>query len=60
MVATAKKTDRSSRSEPAERTVIYRGIKIEPVYGKRSPLARAIRDGFRAMAERSRDEPTKA
>ena len=32
-----------------ERTVIYRGIKIEPTMavGKRSPLARAIRDDLR-------------
>jgi hypothetical protein len=54
MVATAKKTDRSSRSEPAERTVIYRGIKIEPVYGKRSPLAKAIRDALRKSFEQTR------
>jgi len=60
MVATAKKTGRSGRSASVEGTVVYRGIKIEPVIGKRSPLARAIRDGFRAVAERSRDEPTKA
>jgi hypothetical protein len=32
-----------------ERTVIYRGVKIEPTMavGKRSPLARAIRDDLR-------------
>jgi hypothetical protein len=39
-----------------ERTVIYRGIKIEPtmVAGKRSSLARAIRDDLRTKSEQSR------
>lgn len=27
-----------------DRPVIYRGIKIDPIVGRRSPLARAIRD----------------
>jgi len=60
MVAPAKKKARSGRSKQAERAVIYRGIRIEPAVGKRSPLARAIRDGFREMAEQARDEPTPA
>jgi hypothetical protein len=36
-----------------ERTVIYRGIKIEPTMavGERSPLARAIRDELRKKSE---------
>jgi hypothetical protein len=38
-----------------ERTVTYRGIKIEPMKaGKRSPLARAIRDGLRTKSEQPR------
>jgi hypothetical protein len=38
-----------------ERTVTYRGIKIEPMKaGKRSPLARAIRDDLRTRSEQSR------
>ena len=39
-----------------ERTVIYRGIKIEPMTaaGRRSPLARAIRDELRTKSEQSR------
>jgi hypothetical protein len=39
-----------------ERTVIYRGIKIEPTMaaGKRSSLARAIRDDLRTKSEQSR------
>jgi hypothetical protein len=36
-----------------ERPVIYRGIKIEPIAGKRSPIARAIRDGLRTKSEKS-------
>lgn len=38
-----------------ERTVIYRGIKIEPMMaaGKRSPLARAIRDDLRTARGKS-------
>jgi len=60
MVASPRKKARSSRSKPAERAVIYRGIRIEPAVGKRSPLARAIRDGFRELAEQTRDEPTPA
>jgi len=39
---------------------MYRGVMIQPAVGKRSPLARAIRDGFREMAEQARDEPTPA
>ena len=38
-----------------ERTVIYRGIKIEPLKaGKRSPVARAIRDDLRTKSEQLR------
>jgi hypothetical protein len=39
-----------------ERPVIYRGVKIEPpmTAGKRSALARAIRDDLRTKPEQSR------
>jgi hypothetical protein len=37
-----------------ERPVIYRGIKIEPIAGRRSSLARAIRDDLRKQSEQSR------
>lgn len=37
-----------------ERPVIYRGIKIEPIAGKRSAVARAIRDDLRKQSEQSR------
>ena len=31
-------------------TVVYRGVKITPMTGKRSPLAEAIRDGLRSKS----------
>ena len=36
------------------RPVIYRGIKIDPIAGKRSSVARAIRDDLRKQAELAR------
>jgi hypothetical protein len=56
MAATNKKALSQRRSAPAERAVVYRGIKIAPMSGKRSPLARDIRDGLRAMYEKARAE----
>ncbi len=47
MTTTAKKKVPSRRSAPAEQPVLYRGIKIVPMTGTRSPLAKAIRDGLR-------------
>lgn len=37
-----------------ERPVIYRGIKIEPIVGRRSALSRAIRDDLRKQFGQSR------
>jgi hypothetical protein len=69
MAAKAKKGERLARSAEHrrlrghvqlkaadfERTVTYRGIKIEPMKaGKRSPLARAIRDDLRTKSEQPR------
>jgi hypothetical protein len=47
MVTRAKKTGHAIRSATAERTVIYRGIKIAPMSGKRFATANAIRDALR-------------
>lgn len=55
MATTAKKT-RTRKSAPAEKAFLYRGIKIPPPIGRRSPLAEAIRDDFRKLAEQSRRE----
>ncbi len=52
MEMTAKKAATSQRSAPsAERPVVYRGIKIAPIAGKRSPVAKAIRDALRTKSE---------
>jgi hypothetical protein len=57
MATTNKTPSRPRRSAPAEPAVVYRGIKIAPMSGKRSSLARDIRDGLRAMYEKARAEP---
>ena len=48
---------RMARKGKAEREVVYRGIKIAPITGKRSAIAKAIRDALRARSEESRGEP---
>ena len=48
------------RSAPAERVVVYRGIKIAPMIGKRSKIAEAIRDGLKTNSEKLRGDPGKA
>lgn len=61
MATTMNKKTRTRRPASAERTVIYRGIKIAPMTGRRSPLAQAIRDGLRTRkAEQPRGEPAQA
>jgi hypothetical protein len=57
MAASNKKPTRGDQSAPAERAVIYRGIRIQPMSGKRSPFAQAIRDDLHAMYEKLRAEP---
>lgn len=52
MAKPAKKTPISSHVEAPGRTVIYRGIKIIPMTGKRSALAEAIREGLWSKSER--------
>ena len=60
MAVQAKKTDRARRSTMTERTVVYRGIKIAPMNGKRSATAKAIRDALRTKSEQSRGKPAHA
>ena len=58
MATNAKKADHSRRSTPAaERPVVYHGIKIAPIAGKRSPVAQAIRDALRTKSESAGGEP---
>jgi hypothetical protein len=47
---------RARSSGSSEGTVVYPGIKIAPISGKRSATAQAIRDALRAKAERLRGE----
>jgi len=44
----------------AERPVVYRGIKLAPMFGRRSAISKAIRDDLKAASEQSRGEPAKA
>jgi hypothetical protein len=56
MTIVAKRTARKG-SAKAERVVVYRGIKIAPITGKRSAIAKAIRDALRARSEEPRAQP---
>ncbi len=56
MATTEKKATRTRRADPAEKAFVYRGIKIQPVTGRRSPLSKALRDEIRKLAEQSRGE----
>ncbi|UAL09961.1 hypothetical protein [Caulobacter segnis] len=51
--------DSPRRSAPTERVVVYRGIKIAPMIGKRSKIAEAIRDGLKINSEKLRGDPGK-
>jgi len=51
-----KRTSRTRASPKTESVVVYRGIKIPPISGKRSPIAEALRDALRARSEKLPDE----
>ena len=60
-MATAKKKKAPSRrSGASKRAVLYRGVKIIPKTGKRSPIAKVIRDGLRTKSEQSHGETAQA
>lgn len=44
------------KAEDWDRPFIYRGIKILPIPGKRSPVARAIRDALWRSRRKAGDE----
>ena len=48
------------RARGAGDVVYYRGIRIAPIGGRRSPLSRLIRDALRARHEDKRDDATPA
>lgn len=51
-----RKTTHPRRCAQTEGPVIYRGIRIMPMPGRRSPLAEALREGFRRNAALARAE----
>ena len=60
MVAETKKKAPSRRSDASKRAVLYRGVKIIPKTGKRSLIAKVIRDGLRTKSEQSHGETAQA
>ena len=55
MAKTVKRAGPKRSSTKSERPVVYRGIKILPIYGRqRSATAEAIRDALRTKSEHSR------
>jgi hypothetical protein len=60
MATATKKKVSSRRSDASKRTVLYRGVKIIPKTGKRSPIAKVIRDGLRTKSEQSHGETAQA
>lgn len=59
-MATSVKKNASREPGPSAGTVMYRGVKITPMTGKRSPLAEVIRDGLRPKSEPTLGAPPKA
>jgi hypothetical protein len=60
MATPPKNKQRSSRSHQAERTFVYRGIKIAPIAGKRSKTATTLREALKTKAGPSRGRPAHA
>jgi hypothetical protein len=56
MVTTVKRAARARSATNSKGTVVYRGIKIAPMSGKRSATAQAIRDALRTRSEQLRGE----
>lgn len=57
MATTTKGKVRRQLLSEVDRAVAYRGIKIPPMTGRRSPLAREIREALANKIELSPDEP---
>jgi hypothetical protein len=53
IMTAAKKTSRARSPAKPEHGVVYRGIKIAPISGKRSATAQAIREVLRTKSEQS-------
>lgn len=59
-MATSTKMKASARPNASKRAVVYRGVKIIPKTGKRSPIAKIIRDGLRTTSEQAHGETARA
>jgi hypothetical protein len=55
MVDRPKNRTAAHRAPRGERDIYYRGIRIAPIGGRRSPLSRLIRDALRARHEEKHD-----
>ena len=51
MVIAKKKPTRARRANVGQGPVFYRGVKLVPMTGSRSAIARTIRDGLRKKSE---------
>ena len=56
MTTQAKKPQRGRTTSRAERTLVYRGIKIAPLAGKRSATAKALREALQTKTEQGLGE----
>lgn len=54
MTKKLKRAGPKRSSTAFERAVVYRGIKILPIYGRRSATAEALRDALQAKPKPSR------
>jgi hypothetical protein len=59
MAKEMKKSVRKQSSTMFDRPIVYRGIKIPPIAGRRSATAQAIRDAFRTQSEQLRGKPAR-
>jgi hypothetical protein len=60
MATKSKNAHRGSGSPKAERTFVYRGIKIAPIAGKRSKTAMTLREALKAESGPTRGRPAHA
>jgi hypothetical protein len=60
MASAVLKSNRNRAAARKVRTVVYHGIKIEPMTGKRSPVAQYLRDALKSKSEKTRGEPARA
>jgi hypothetical protein len=57
MTTSIKQPVRPRREGARGRTVIYRGIEIPPLAGKRSPLGKVVRNALKQMKQAPNAEP---